>query len=245
MSDVYNPVKDMVRDLQRELNQERAKVRIHEIFTSISGEVAGFPQGTLATFVRFQGCPLNCVWCDTPRSRPDDGGELWRADEVVQTINRVGCPNVVITGGEPLKQFDQFILLAALLEPWEFRVTVETSGRYRISSRIVDLVHCWVVDYKTPGSGHHSLMWPANYQHLRKQDWIKFPIADRGDYEFAKREVARIRGDLRLESGIAFSPVSRIVEASVTPDDLARWMKADRLFEVSINVQIHRLVGMR
>ena len=35
-----------------------------EIFRSIQGE--GVNMGRVRTFVRFSGCNLHCVWCDTP-----------------------------------------------------------------------------------------------------------------------------------------------------------------------------------
>jgi 7-carboxy-7-deazaguanine synthase len=35
-----------------------------EIFRSIQGE--GVNTGRVRTFVRFSGCNLHCVWCDTP-----------------------------------------------------------------------------------------------------------------------------------------------------------------------------------
>jgi len=38
-------------------------MQVNEIFRSISGEVGIIPQGTITTFVRFQGCNLNCAWC--------------------------------------------------------------------------------------------------------------------------------------------------------------------------------------
>jgi len=39
-------------------------LNVNEIFTSISGEVGGaFPQGSVVTFIRLQGCNLKCPWC--------------------------------------------------------------------------------------------------------------------------------------------------------------------------------------
>lgn len=39
------------------------KIRIAEVFESISGEVGGFPQGSPCTFVRLAGCSLRCPFC--------------------------------------------------------------------------------------------------------------------------------------------------------------------------------------
>ncbi|MDF1532664.1 MAG: 7-carboxy-7-deazaguanine synthase QueE, partial [ANME-2 cluster archaeon] len=42
-------------------------VFLGEIFNSIQGE--GIFTGMRQVFVRFQGCPLHCDYCDTPQSR--------------------------------------------------------------------------------------------------------------------------------------------------------------------------------
>ena len=38
-------------------------LKINEIFDTIQGEA--FYTGTPATFIRLQGCPVGCHWCDT------------------------------------------------------------------------------------------------------------------------------------------------------------------------------------
>ena len=38
-------------------------LKINEIFDTIQGEA--YFTGTPATFIRLQGCPVGCNWCDT------------------------------------------------------------------------------------------------------------------------------------------------------------------------------------
>ena len=38
-------------------------LKINEIFDTVQGEA--FYTGTPATFIRLQGCPVGCHWCDT------------------------------------------------------------------------------------------------------------------------------------------------------------------------------------
>ena len=43
-------------------------LRINEVFPTIQGEAAW--TGTPATFIRLQGCPVGCHWCDTKHTWP-------------------------------------------------------------------------------------------------------------------------------------------------------------------------------
>jgi len=69
---------------------------VNEIFHSIQGE--GRFMGTPATFIRLQGCPVGCSWCDTKDSWSKDGKKM----SAEQISCEVRYPFVVITGGEPV-----------------------------------------------------------------------------------------------------------------------------------------------
>lgn len=69
---------------------------VNEIFDSIQGE--GFYAGLPATFIRLQGCPIGCEWCDTPLSWNMEGSLV----PVKDVRDQIGHDLVVITGGEPL-----------------------------------------------------------------------------------------------------------------------------------------------
>ncbi len=75
-------------------------IPVSEIFYSIQGE--GSLAGRPALFIRFGGCNLRCVWCDTTsvwrRARPHSFEEL--IGKVEKFAGR-GI-DVVFTGGEPL-----------------------------------------------------------------------------------------------------------------------------------------------
>ena len=98
-----------------------ATLRVNETFFSVQGE--GILAGTPSFFIRLDGCPLRCSWCDTPYALEGTSGLQTGVDSL--TALAAGARHVVITGGEPLVQD-----IAPLVDAFgdETHVTVETSG---------------------------------------------------------------------------------------------------------------------
>ncbi|MGB9622079.1 MAG: radical SAM protein, partial [Brevinematia bacterium] len=104
-------------------------MRISEIFESFQGE--GNSVGRLALFIRVQGCPLNCTWCDTKYSITFNGGEERSVEELSKVIDnflKIKKGIVVFTGGEPLYYQDEIIQIIANFPNEE--IEFETSGIY-------------------------------------------------------------------------------------------------------------------
>src|SRR5580765_5707475 len=158
---------------------------VNEIFHSIQGEStrAGDP----CVFVRLTACDLRCSWCDTEYAF-HEGGKM-SIDDVVQKIIGYGCPLVEITGGEPLLQDDVYELMERLLAGGH-TVMFETGGHRPIDRVPADVIK--VVDVKCPGSGEAAKNYWPNLDALAPHDEVKFVIADRADYEFA-RDVVRTK----------------------------------------------------
>ena len=171
---------------------------VNEIFHSIQGEStrAGRP----CVFVRLTACDLRCTWCDTPYAFHE--GRRMSVEEVVRTVDEYGCPLVEITGGEPLLQDEVYPLMDRLLASGH-TVMLETGGHRPIDRVPADVIK--VVDVKCPGSGEAGKNYWPNLDALAPHDEVKFVIADRADYEFA-REVVRTRLKDRT-SPMLFSPV--------------------------------------
>ena len=90
---------------------------------------------------------------------------------------------VEVTGGEPLLQEDVYPLMEGLLGRG-FTVMIETGG-HRSIARVPSSV-IKIVDIKCPGSGEASANDWDNIGRLAPHDEVKFVIADRIDYEFAR-----------------------------------------------------------
>ena len=106
-------------------NRVLSNLRVAEIFASVQGE--GVWTGIPSTFVRASGCNLRCVWCDTPYASWNPEGPVLSVEGILDEIDRLGMPHVVLTGGEPLL-FDAMTTLAEGCRDRGKRITVETAG---------------------------------------------------------------------------------------------------------------------
>lgn len=202
-------------------------LRITEIFFSIQGESTHI--GRPCVFVRLTGCNLRCTWCDSEYTFT--GGERISLDDIVAQVRSYGCNLVEVTGGEPLAQRESFDLIRRLCDEG-FEVLIETSGS--IDTTPVDPRAKLILDVKCPGSGEVEKNLWSNLDRLRPGDEIKFVIADRTDYEFARRIVQE--RDLGRWT-VLFSPVWGQLDLK----SLAEWMLADRL-PARLQTQLHKHV---
>lgn len=203
-------------------------LKVNEIFLSIQGESswAGLP----CAFVRLSGCPLRCRWCDTAYAY--DQGEDMALEEVLARVRGLGSRLVEVTGGEPLAQARTPELVRALLDAGHV-VLVETSGALDIA--VLDRRAHIVMDVKCPGSGMSGRMhWP-NLKKLGPRDEVKFVLADRLDYDYARRVVDE--HGLAGRASLLLSPVMGLIE----PRLVVEWMLADRL-PARFQLQLHKYI---
>lgn len=204
------------------------RVKVNEIFYSIQGE-ASFA-GQPCAFVRLTGCQMRCRWCDTEYAFFE--GSWHTLDEVIEAVKAFECPLVEITGGEPLLQPGALPLMTALAD-LGLTVLLETGGGVDISA-VDPRVHR-ILDVKCPASGEAEANRWANLAHLTERDEIKMVIADRADYEWARRVLTEY--ELAGRCPVYFSPVF----GEVDPETLAQWILEDRL-PVRFQLQVHKLL---
>jgi 7-carboxy-7-deazaguanine synthase len=101
--------------------------QVHEMFRSIQGE--GAYAGAVATFIRLQGCPVGCEWCDAKLTWYG-GGTRMTVRDICEKAQGLGpCKFFVITGGEPLL-YDLDALIDGLVTYLKRPVHLETSGAF-------------------------------------------------------------------------------------------------------------------
>ena len=147
-------------------------------------------------------------------------------------LRELGPKLVELTGGEPLLQEHVHSLIAELLE-LDYDVLIETSGAVDIS-RVDPRVHR-IMDLKCPGSGEVSSNLWSNLAALTERDELKFVIADRQDYEWARETIqARLKG---ISTPLLLSPV----HSELDPATLVAWMLEDQLGS-RLNLQVHKQI---
>ena len=218
---------------------------ITEIFKSIQGE--GSRAGQTCIFVRLTGCNLRCVWCDTAYAF--HGGQKMSVEDVlerVELLNRRSdgqpgaVPLVELTGGEPLLQEEIYSLAERFLAAG-YTVMVETSGERFIGRLPADVIR--IVDVKCPDSGEADTFEMKNLAELNAKDEVKFVIASRKDYEFA-REFTRQHKLEEKVNEVLFSPVNEDPHGKwegLEARQLVEWMLEDGL-GVRLSLQLHKIV---
>jgi 7-carboxy-7-deazaguanine synthase len=202
---------------------------VNEVFFSIQGEStrAGRP----CVFVRLTACDLRCTWCDTAYAFYE--GTKRTVEEVVDEVERYKCALVEVTGGEPLLQEDVYPLMDALMARGH-TVMLETGGHRPIDRVPAGVVK--IVDVKCPASGEVARNHWENLHALAAHDEVKFVIADRNDYEFARDCLEK--HDLVSRTGaVLFSPVHGVLDPRV----LSEWVLADCL-PVRVQLQLHKYI---
>ena len=203
-------------------------ILLAETYLSIQGEstFAGVP----CWFIRTARCNLRCRWCDSAFTF--SGGARRPVEEVVAEALRPGTPLVELTGGEPLLQASSLEVMRRLCEAGR-TVLLETGGSLDVAA-VDPRVHR-IVDVKCPGSGESESNRMENLDLLTGRDEVKFVVADRADYEFAR---AVVRGRLLgRPPTVLLSPV----HGALPPADLVAWMLEDAL-PARLNLQLHKVV---
>ncbi len=244
---------------------------VNEIYLSLQGEstFAGLP----CVFIRLAACDLRCSYCDTAYAFTE--GEKQSLGQVREEVQRLaapfqrvrsaecgvrsggeaaqagwGLPLVELTGGEPLLQKNSLPLMQTLCDDG-FTVLLETSGAHDIAP--VDARVRRIMDLKCPGSGEAARNRWENLPHLKSTDEIKFVIATREDYEWAKARV--VEHKLASICPLLFSwahplapeqrsKVLKPVPPGQTPisrQELAERIIADAL-PVRFQVQLHKVI---
>jgi 7-carboxy-7-deazaguanine synthase len=204
-------------------------LRINEIYYSVQGEstAAGLP----CVFVRLTYCNLRCTYCDTEYAFFD--GKDMAISEIIDEVKKYDCKLVEITGGEPLVQMEECLMLMKQLCNEDFEVLIETGGSLSIQN--IDPRVKIIMDLKCPSSGMEKKNLYENIDYLKSTDELKFVIGNREDYEWTMDVLKKYQ--LENKCKVLFS----VVFGKLEPVQLVNWILEDKL-NVRFQLQMHKFI---
>lgn len=174
---------------------------INSIYRATEGE--GVFIGSPQIFVRYQGCHIGCVNCDSKDTWEFDSAREMKWEEIVAAIDDIRSDYPIkrlsITGGDPLHpKFESGVIrLAEYYGTQGFFVNIEASGM-RLSADVFKNVDYISFDYKTPSTQVRgkwelvvelALKFPGKFQ-------IKSVVQDLRDFDDVWKAYQNVRRQL-------------------------------------------------
>jgi len=160
---------------------------INSIYRATEGE--GIHIGIPQIFVRFQGCHIGCVNCDTKDTWDFDPAFTKSLDDVMEKVEVLSqnlIKRVSITGGDPLhpSHIPSLLMLIKELKARNYFINIEAAGT-RVVKEVFDLVDFISYDFKTPSTQVRTskellVKFLNEYSHKAQ---IKAVVADKKDFE--------------------------------------------------------------
>jgi len=162
---------------------------INSIYRATEGE--GIFLGRPQVFVRYQGCNVGCLNCDSKDTWEFTKSMGISLESILERVHIEGhngmIRNVSITGGDPLhpSHVPHVLELVKALKMKGYFVNIEAAGT-RVVDEIFDLVDYISFDIKTPSTGVKTPL--KNIQKMNSEYKNKFQlkavVADRLDFDY-------------------------------------------------------------
>ncbi|WP_412972846.1 7-carboxy-7-deazaguanine synthase QueE [Glaciecola sp. MF2-115] len=220
-------------------------LKVNEVFESLQGE--GSFTGVPSIFVRLQGCPVGCSWCDTKHTweisldDETDANDVMQQDfessqwftateaSLFELFEKHGykAKHIVLTGGEPcMYDLNSFTDLA---HSKGFSTQIETSGTFEIHTN----EKTWVtVSPKVNMQGGYKMRDDA----LARANEIKHPVAMQKHVDELDSLLSKM--DEKNLPLIYLQPISQQKRAT----DLAVKTCIERNWRLSL--QMHKYIGL-
>jgi len=228
------------------------EAKISEIFSSYQGE--GPFTGSRQLFVRFYGCNLNCVYCDTDIKSYKTFSTEALLSKILDFEDDYN--ELAVTGGEPLLHADfLFAFLTLFKKHKTSKVYLETNGTLPDNfQKIKDLVDIVVMDLKLPSScGSSKEFWEEHKKFIEvssgKEVVVKAVVTDATTIDDIKK-MSDILADSLNEGTVILQPVTPIdgIVQDADPEMLSyfkEYIKQATGREIGVIGQIHKKLGIR
>jgi 7-carboxy-7-deazaguanine synthase len=228
------------------------EAKISEIFLSQQGE--GPFWGSKQLFIRFYGCNLECVYCDTLLVSYKTFTRDMLLGKILDFEDDYN--ELALTGGEPLLHGD-FLkeFLPLFRKHRKHRVFLETNGTMpEALKEIIDLVDIVSMDVKLPSSGGTLLgVWGEHRKFMEvsrdKELIVKAVVADSTTFDDIK-ELGRIVSGIDKELVVVLQPVTPVNEHVKEPDDellsyFRGYLENETDKKVMVLAQMHKCMGIK
>lgn len=166
---------------------------VNNLYPTVQGE--GGQVGTPMVIVRLQGCPVGCVFCDTPESWEVAGPQV-PAPQIADRVKALGLRWALVTGGEPT-WYDLRALTVALHKS-KIRTALETAGVYPITGQ-------WDWVTVSPKPAGLIPFHPDALSHAHEVKWI---VGRGGDIEDLDQFLQRWGGPKQGPRRVSLQPMS-------------------------------------
>lgn len=216
---------------------------VNEIFETIQGE--GCMTGVPSIFIRLQGCPVGCSWCDTKHTwtvedqhkvdasqvidvsnESNNWAEL-SSEKIIEIVKQYQAKHIVITGGEPCLY--DLTELTTQLDGIGCSTQIETSGTFEIKTHDKTYV---TVSPKVGMKGGYQVLTSA----LNRADEIKHPIATEQHIDDLKALLLQRNSDKVMT--VCLQPISqkkRATELAIETCIANNWR---------LSVQVHKYLSI-
>ena len=189
------------------------KLGINSIYRATEGE--GIHIGESQMFVRFQGCNIGCLNCDSKDTWDFSAAQMLDLEDVLNKIEELSktdyfpLKRVSITGGDPLhpKHEESVLSLVKALKQQDYYINIEASGS-RICDEIFNLVDFISFDFKTPSTGVQTsltLVEKALVDYHGKIQ-IKSVIASDHDFYYTQEAFEEISKNIEIKDPWCLTP---------------------------------------
>ena len=216
---------------------------VNEVFESIQGEATY--TGTPSVFIRLQGCPVGCAFCDTKhtwfteqdkvmsikpmlqKTEDTDGYAFMHIIDIIVMLKEYKAKHIVLTGGEPCL-YDLEALTDALIGVG-YSVQIETSGTYPIKCHPKTFITV------SPKIGMAGQLPVLHGSYLMANE-IKFPVGKPADIVKLQEEVLPYIGG---NNNIWLQPLSQ------SPKATALCVREATNNGWRVSIQTHKFIGVR
>lgn len=228
--------------------------KITEIFSSVQGE--GIFLGAKQIFVRFDGCNMNCGFCDEEKERPSHAYTPERLASAIMLMNELKGPHhsVSFTGGEPLLHREFLSELLRLLKKEEARTYLETNGTLPDAlAGVIDMIDIVAMDLKLPSSTGERAFWNEHERFLKiaseKMIFVKAVVTPDTKWQDVERAMKLVRG-VRKDIPFILQPATPLKrpKARAPIADISRFSELARknnMDNVRVIPQIHKMLNVR